>query len=481
MSIVWLIAFLTILLIAGLVLLIRGLRGRVIDDHPLCRACGFDLFGLPAGVTKCSECGADISGARATRIGHRQRRPGMALLGSLLILPMLAGVGIWGWGTIRHVNWIAHVPYWYVVRQSNSAVVADRDAALTELLRRLLRGRLSEAQVTSLVDSYLKVQADLNVPWLTQYGDFIGFAHSRRKISKQQWARYLSNAVQYSLIVRPRVRRGDDLIAKIVQGKPRTGIACQIIVSTPSTLEGSDLLRPGDSASDVAPGRFIDVVGGGDAIPLGKNWFSWFPIGSYLGLNLSCIQRIKLDSNLVAHTGDGPKALEVTMLAKLYDHDPNGASPPDAIRRIHLKANWTLVDTPTVRPINDPDLRPQMEKAISIGPISASPMGPGHYIDVTMPVRWNHLPAPESYDVFLRAQGREWPLGSVAANAWTSNSTRCRGGFRQDAFTATMADVVLRPDPAPALGTIDMTQYWDGEIVIKNVPVEWPTTRPGGK
>jgi hypothetical protein len=44
-----------------------------------------------------------------------------------------------------------------------------------------------------------------------------------------------------------------------------------------------------------------------------------------------------------------------------------------------------------------------------------------------------------------------------------------------------MADVVLRPDPAPALGTIDMTQYWDGEIVIKNVPVEWPTTRPGGK
>ena len=25
----------------------RGKRGRIVNDHPICRACGFDLFNLP--------------------------------------------------------------------------------------------------------------------------------------------------------------------------------------------------------------------------------------------------------------------------------------------------------------------------------------------------------------------------------------------------------------------------------------------------
>lgn len=44
-----------------------------------------------------------------------------------------------------------------------------------------------------------------------------------------------------------------------------------------------------------------------------------------------------------------------------------------------------------------------------------------------------------------------------------------------------MVDVVLSPDAQTARETVGMTQYWDGEIIIKNVPVLWPTTQPGGK
>ena len=36
-----------LLLVAGIVLTVRGLRGRRVDDHPHCRKCGFDLIGLP--------------------------------------------------------------------------------------------------------------------------------------------------------------------------------------------------------------------------------------------------------------------------------------------------------------------------------------------------------------------------------------------------------------------------------------------------
>ena len=56
----------------GLALLLLGVRGRRIDDHPICRRCGFDLFGLPAGSERCSECGAEVRRRRAIRIGRRK-------------------------------------------------------------------------------------------------------------------------------------------------------------------------------------------------------------------------------------------------------------------------------------------------------------------------------------------------------------------------------------------------------------------------
>jgi hypothetical protein len=43
--------------IGGAVTLRAGLRGRQIDNHPLCRRCGFDLTGRLAHSAKCAECG----------------------------------------------------------------------------------------------------------------------------------------------------------------------------------------------------------------------------------------------------------------------------------------------------------------------------------------------------------------------------------------------------------------------------------------
>jgi ribosomal protein L37E len=56
----------------GLALTFRGLRGVRLDDHPLCRRCGYDLYGAPAGTTTCTECGADLARPRAMKIGHRR-------------------------------------------------------------------------------------------------------------------------------------------------------------------------------------------------------------------------------------------------------------------------------------------------------------------------------------------------------------------------------------------------------------------------
>lgn len=63
---------LLLLLIAGVVLLGWAWRGRRVDDHPVCRKCRFDLYGLPEPEA-CPECGAALGGAGAVRIGNRRR------------------------------------------------------------------------------------------------------------------------------------------------------------------------------------------------------------------------------------------------------------------------------------------------------------------------------------------------------------------------------------------------------------------------
>src|SRR5688572_6470665 len=125
-----------VILIAATVLLITGLRGRRVDDHPLCRRCGFDLIGLPEGSIVCSECGANLHRDRAIRTGHRVRRAGMIVLSLALLLPSLLWVGVVGYIAAADVNWMSHKPVWLLLRD------ADTDgAALAELLTRLNNGK----------------------------------------------------------------------------------------------------------------------------------------------------------------------------------------------------------------------------------------------------------------------------------------------------------------------------------------------------
>ena len=82
----WLVAA----ILAGVVLIAAGLRGRRVNRNPCCRQCGFDLTGvLPAGVT-CPECGAGVKLAKYVRIGQRRRLYPLIVLGvPMAILPLM--------------------------------------------------------------------------------------------------------------------------------------------------------------------------------------------------------------------------------------------------------------------------------------------------------------------------------------------------------------------------------------------------------
>src|SRR5690349_3923778 len=73
-------------MLLGVLLLILGLRGKRLNDHPTCRDCGFDLENVyPASIT-CPECGSGLRRPKAVRTGQRRRRPILIAAGLLLLL-----------------------------------------------------------------------------------------------------------------------------------------------------------------------------------------------------------------------------------------------------------------------------------------------------------------------------------------------------------------------------------------------------------
>src|SRR5690606_33120039 len=122
-------------------LLALGRRGRRVDDHPWCRRCRFDLFGLPS-PTHCPECGAALSHQRAVRHGQRRRQPRVMLMGLLLLLGSIGYTGFAAWRITQAEDWIEHKPVWWLIRDLGSSDATIRDDSSDELNQRLWENAL---------------------------------------------------------------------------------------------------------------------------------------------------------------------------------------------------------------------------------------------------------------------------------------------------------------------------------------------------
>jgi hypothetical protein len=82
-----------LVIILGVILLRRGVRGRLVDNDPRCRACDYLLVHLSILPARCPECGLRLSPANVTE-GARAPRWGMVLAGAMLatlgLAPMAA-------------------------------------------------------------------------------------------------------------------------------------------------------------------------------------------------------------------------------------------------------------------------------------------------------------------------------------------------------------------------------------------------------
>jgi hypothetical protein len=139
-------------LVVGTVLIFVGRRGRRMDDHPICRRCKYDLSGLPKSSERCPECGAGLKLRSAVIIGTRQRRVGMMVGGTMVLLLGLAVAGWSGDRIVRDIEWIRYKPLSWLVADLESGIAATQTSASAELRRRIRAGDLAGSTLKPLID-----------------------------------------------------------------------------------------------------------------------------------------------------------------------------------------------------------------------------------------------------------------------------------------------------------------------------------------
>ncbi len=200
-------------------------RGRRIDLHPICRKCGYDMYGRDLDeLPDCPECGTQIWSRKQLRLGNR--KPNKVLSTAALgvtLLALIASIGfttLWGrdydWNRVKPASRLMNE----AAKSNNPAIVK---AALDELERRFENHLLSEQQIKQLIDTALDYQADLSKPWDNQWGDWICEAWIDTIATDQQWARFLSQRWQRDFRVRQRIVEGDRFILALVIVPPERG------------------------------------------------------------------------------------------------------------------------------------------------------------------------------------------------------------------------------------------------------------------
>ncbi|HWE97211.1 MAG TPA: hypothetical protein VG269_24845 [Tepidisphaeraceae bacterium] len=444
------------LLLVSLALLTLGFRGRRTDDHPVCRRCGFDLFGKPPESVRCSECGAELNRRRAVRLGNRRHRPMVVLLAMPLLLGAFSLLGTLRWVTIHRAQAIHYLPVWWLTNELNGSAGQNRDDALAELDRRLLLGKLSAAQVARIAGRALAIQADATLPWSVAWGDFVEHSQDRGVLAAELWRRYVRQTVTGGLTVRARrMLRRNEAFPVAVQLRP---------------------VRCGSTYDFQIGGSFTIHLGGGDSqnVTLHGTDGWWLPRGRFR-------YDVPLESSAWAGIANGVHparmniAATVTAVSKGLNPGAGGGmtfslgpppsppAPPTPPVGVPLTA-----DLPTVTVVDGggPGVMLDTDSAhrAAIGGTIVAEFHPGAgclLLEIHMPPP----PVNVECDVLLRHGKTESKIGHIS-HSWMSGDTESLFAGNP----TVPCDVVLRPTIAEDSQTVDTAEiFWGEPIVMSNV------------
>jgi hypothetical protein len=258
--------------VAGVLLVIFGLRGKRTGREPRCARCAYDLTGLTSD--RCPECGVTI-GPKTTRQGLWRRRTGCLLAGASLLILEVASVAV----LFRSMDLLARAPFSVVMLVAK----LGESEAMLELSYRYNRHRLDEEELSDLAEAALVGQFE-SQPSVAQrlWSEILQQMHDAGQLNRQQRDRYYESVVDgYAAETRERVAPGTTFPIALSRslrnphhnldtvvtgwrvtyhGTVMTGSNDWEIPPVPTRLEWNDpLLMP--AALRLEPGRYrLDLV-----------------------------------------------------------------------------------------------------------------------------------------------------------------------------------------------------------------------------
>ena len=421
--------------VVGIVMFLRGRRGRQIDTHPLCAKCGYDLFGKPVDSHICPECGAIIASKFSVRIGNRQPRPRLIYGG--LALSLLSVLLAWATitATTRGFNPAQYKPTWWLIK----AAAAENDATgwnnRRELLSRLLSGNVSPGDQAKIVAAAMSLQADRSKPWNPLWGDMIQYLQNKGQLPAPDWQKYLAQSEIVTLNVRPNVARGDmiplhlnvEIRAAMPAGAPKAGSAPRPTASLPGIT----------------------------------SYFSW---GGSCGIGLD------LNGFLTVLPADWDKLQPGPQIVNIAVQNPGlwDAANPTTLPSINLQGHWTLLPAsqPSVTLYRDEALAAQAQQSISY---ALTPATQGADTILMLGLTTGNSPVDLSVDVMVRYGPTQWDGGNLLFRKYPLNHNNI---FLPKDVIGQRGDIILRPSISAAANTVEMTTILDHEFIFKDVLFE---------
>lgn len=433
-------------LIVGLALLALGLRGRRIDDHALCRKCNFDLTGLSASG-RCPECGSDLSTPHSTRTGNRRRRRAALIPGLLLTLAALGLGGALGWAKASAFNWNTIKPEWWLASDAHNAATSISDAALAEFASRLSAGKLSAPRATSLANEALSRHADPDSAWSQGWAEYLELASFKNLLSDSQLAAYVRAIPILTMSGRPNAVQGQRWFLQLHVRANRVAVQTRFILARRLLAFSID----GVAQKDTPPGTSLTALSGSGS--------------SGIALPISATP--------------GPHTITARWSLTVQEGYTQTTTPLASWEQeFSIPLDILPPGTSTVTLLHDDTARPAIERCITTRRNSVSGTA-GAALTVMGDIYFESPPIPMAFDVFWRYPDgaapdglREVLLSTITTTAGGGTFGNMYQGTLPPGFAADHVDIILRPSPAAAAETETLTQIWDGEITLRQVPVQ---------
>jgi hypothetical protein len=420
-----------LVLSVGALLLCLGLRWRLLDKHPICVTCGFDLKGIIAhgvkvGVLVCPECGADLKQAAAIRIGNRERRPGLVWTGAAFIALGIVLVGAAMWWRAAGQQLIWYEPFWLV---RNRAQAPNSQSAMLyqkELIRRLGIRALNKEEIEEVVKLVLDRQGDVEKPW-DMWAEVFDAAAGTGKVPAADIRAFENGCGQYWIDVRPRVTSGGPIPfeVRMVWRHARSSLNVRIgnPPSGPVLVHVVEATIDGKRLDAVAPSLFFQEVGG---------WVPWSKTASgpgspsYLTANVAPgMHQLALKVRVVDlhHASDSPVELDLS--------GPDSGS--GRILTTSVRLDVLPAGTSSVTVVNDPAVLAEMNMTHD-SRVLLSMFNQVDAFRIHMPRSMGVRPAPDdcAFEVTAEAGGQWIPVGActirkgeqgvVGASSWLDTS-----------------------------------------------------------